>query len=54
MASDRKYQIKEMLRERVFALVEKRKKPAFYKKGEKAGTEKKDTNGNTIFCYPFL
>lgn len=50
MASDRKYQIKETLRTRVFALVKKRKKPALYKRGSKQeGKEKKDADGNTIF-----
>lgn len=49
MVSKRKYQIKETLRTRVFALVEKRKKPALYKRGKQKGKEKKDVDGNTIF-----
>ena len=50
MAHDKKYQIKEMLRTRVFALVAKRKKPALYRRGSKQeGKEKKDADGNTIF-----
>lgn len=49
MLSKRKYQIKETLRTRVFALVEKRKKPALYKRGKQKGKEKKDVDGNTIF-----
>lgn len=50
MAFDRKDQIKETLRTRVFALVKKREKPSIYKRGSKyEGKEKKDDNGNTIF-----
>lgn len=49
MVSDRKYQIKETLRTRVFALVKKKKKPTIYKRGRKKGQEKKDADGNTIF-----
>ncbi|MCX4361430.1 MAG: hypothetical protein OSJ23_09320 [Mucispirillum schaedleri] len=49
MVSKRKYQIKETLRTRVFALVEKRKKPALYKRGKQKGKEKIDVDGNTIF-----
>lgn len=50
MAYDRKKQIKETLRARVFALIQKKKKPALYKRGSKyEGREKKDADGNTIF-----
>ncbi len=50
MATDRKYQIKETLRARVFALVKKKRKPVLYRNGSKQeGKEKKDADGNTIF-----
>lgn len=51
MAHDKKYQIKETLRTRVFALIKRKRKPVLYKKGSKQeGKEKKDADGNTVFA----
>lgn len=50
MATDRKHLIMETLRKRVKEMIEKKEKPAVYRRNsENEGETKKDSAGNTIF-----